>query len=154
MLPRKLLIDSNIVLDHVARREPYDIKASLLLMLGYLKEFELWFSASQVTDIFYVLTRAYGSSGEQAASAIRRLRQAIRVYSMTELDIDSALDLGWEDFEDACIYQAARKLKVNAIITRNKSDFARSIIPVYTAEEFFAYLESEEAIVYEEVELV
>ena len=64
-----------------------------------------------------------------------------RICPSTEADVDAALDSAWDDFEDACVYQCARRLKADAIITRNQKDFARSSIKVFDCDELFAYLE-------------
>ena len=77
----------------------------------------------------------------------------MRVYSLTEADVDAALDSAWDDFEDACVYQCARKIKADAIITRNQKDFARSSIRVFDCDELFAYLEKEKGLVYDFIPL-
>ena len=50
----KLFVDTNIILDSLARRQPFEKKADLLFSLGFCKECELWTSASQFTDAFYI----------------------------------------------------------------------------------------------------
>ena len=54
----------------------------------------------------------------------------------------------WGDFEDACVYYAARKIKADAIITRNRKGFAWSSIKVFDCDELFAYLEREVGVSY------
>lgn len=49
--------------------------------------------------------------------------------------LESALLADFNDFEDAVIHEAACHVGVEAIITRNKKDFKKSRIPVYSAEE-------------------
>lgn len=41
-----------------------------------------------------------------------------------------------EDFEDGLQHECAVSEYLEAIITRNKDDFASSVIPVYSADEF------------------
>ena len=55
-------------------------------------------------------------------------------------------------FEDACLYQCAKRLRVEAIITRNQADFERSTVPVYDCAEFFAHLKNVHGLVYEEID--
>ena len=51
-----LLVDTNIIVD-VLRKRDFDYEASrLLLALGKLREFDLWVSPSQLSDLFYILT--------------------------------------------------------------------------------------------------
>lgn len=74
------------------------------------------------------------------------------VNRLYDYDIENALESSWPGFEDAWLYQCAKKLHVDAIITRNKADFERSTIPVYNRTEFFAYLENAHGLVCEEID--
>nr|WP_139652163.1 PIN domain-containing protein [Raoultibacter phocaeensis] len=146
------VIDTNIFIDFFARREPFDSSAKKMLLLGALHEFTLWASSSQLTDIFFILTTGpQRMSCDQAKAALRMLRKQTRICSLTEADIDAALDSSWSDFEDACVYQCALKLKADAIITRNQKDFEKSSIRVFDCDEFFSYLEEEKGLVYKEI---
>ncbi len=58
---------------------------------------------------------------------------------MTETEIQSALSSSLKDFEDAIQHFAAKaEAGVNAIVTRNKADYAASEIPVLSPDEFLA----------------
>lgn len=149
----RFLVDTNIAIDHMMDREPFSRSASKLITLGFLHEFELGMSSSQITDAFYLLTGGRSSLADEAKQKLRTLRGALRVYSLTEADVDAALDSAWDDFEDACVYQCARKIKADAIITRNQKDFARSSIKVFDCDELFAYLEEEKGLVYDFIPL-
>ena len=72
--------------------------------------------------------------------------------ALGEYDIENTLESPWSDFEDACLYQCAKRLRVEAIITRNQADFERSTIPVYDCAEFFARLKDAHGLVYEEID--
>ncbi|HIY82381.1 MAG TPA: PIN domain-containing protein [Candidatus Rubneribacter avistercoris] len=149
----RFLVDTNIAIDHMMDREPFSRSASKLITLGFLHEFELGMSSSQITDAFYLLTGGRLSLADEVKQKLKTLRGAMRVYSLTEADIDAALDSAWDDFEDACVYQCARKIKADAIITRNQKDFARSSIRVFDCDELFAYLEKEKGLVYDFIPL-
>lgn len=150
----KLFVDTNIILDSLARRQPFEKKADLLFSLGFCKECELWTSASQFTDAFYIL-----ASGPQkvstttAKSVIKTLLKSLNVCNFTRLEVETALDSSWDDFEDACLYECAQKMKADAIITRNKGDFGQSRIPVMDCDELFAWLEQEHSLVYDFIDL-
>lgn len=117
-----------------------------------VRKFDLWMSATQATDVFYLLSNGGRRSEIQSArDALRSLRGFIHIISVTESDIDKALDVDWEDFEDACAYYAARKIKADAIITRNRKDFAWSSIKVFDCDDLFAYLEREVGVSYADV---
>lgn len=148
----RLLVDTNVVIDWLQVRSPFDHEAKKLIALGYLGEFELWMSSSQITDAFYILSE--GGSSQCVNEAKRQLkgaRKVMRICALNEADVDAALDSAWDDFEDACVYQAALHVKADAIITRNGKDFAKSSIRVLDCEGFFAYLEEEKGVVYDEI---
>lgn len=150
----RVFLDTNILIDYLAHREPYYEAARKTLVLSALGEFEPWMGASQMADVFYLLTAGPEKMDPIAAKgALRRLRQHIRVGSLSEAEIDDALESPWEDFEDACVYQTAVALNVDVIVSRNQKDFLRSSIKVMDCQEFFAFLEEEHGLAYEEIDL-
>lgn len=148
----RLLIDTNIVIDLLAHRRPFEDSAKKLFIFGALGEFDLWIGASQITDIFFLLTSGPEKIAvEDAKLALRRLRKHVHICSLNEADVDAALDSTWGDFGDACVFQSALKLKADAIITRNRKEFEKSSIRVFDCEEFFDYLAEDKGLVYEEI---
>ena len=138
----KLLLDTNILLDCMMDRQPFAADARKLLILGALGEVDLWMSPSQFTDAFYLLTE--GGKPRLAESVKLRLLKVKRLARICTL--------GERDVESACLYQCAKKLRVEAIITRNQADFERSTVPVYDCAEFFAHLKNVHGLVYEEID--
>jgi hypothetical protein len=47
----------------------------------------------------------------------------------------SALEAYFSDFKDAVIHEAACHVGADAIVTRNKKNFKKSRLPVYSSEE-------------------
>ena len=145
----KLLLDTNVLLDYALRREPFSHDARSLMTIGYFRDAELWGSAKSFTDIFYFATRAVGST--MAQELIERLVSELSICSIGKTDITAALAERWPDFEDCLIYQAARKVKADIIVTRDVAGFGRSQIPVLTPHGLLDYMERERHIVYEEI---
>ncbi|WP_165045090.1 PIN domain-containing protein [Adlercreutzia sp. ZJ138] len=150
----RLLVDTNIVIDCMQCREPFATDARKLLILGALGELELWLSPSQMTDAFYLLSEGGKKSlADTTKARLATVRKLARLCPLGESVIDAALNSPWDDFEDACLYQCARQVKADAIITRNKKDFQRSTIAVLNCAELFSYLHEEKRLVYEETVL-
>ncbi len=149
----KLLVDTNILLDHSLKREPYCDVARLLLIMGKLCEFDLYMSSSQLTDTAYILSNG-GKKGKlnEAKQVLRELREYIRIAPVGTKEIDAALESDWSDFEDACVYQAAKSIAADAIITRNKDDYKNSAIKVLDGDEFFAWMQKEYGVCYADIE--
>lgn len=151
---QKLLLDTNIVLDFVGKREPFFQDANLLMLCGRVGEFSLWVSSSQVTDIVYVMTDG-GKKDKvpEALEKLRALRTFINVQAVTAADIDKMLASTWHDPEDALLVDLALKMRADAIITRDADFPATDMIRVHDCAGFFAWLEKEKGISYADIAL-
>ena len=147
----RVLVDSNVLLDFIARREWFAISRKLVVF-AEMGDFELWMSPSQVSDVFYIASsRGKRSLAEPTKRTLRHLRKYVHVCTLGENDVDRALASRWEDLEDALVYQAAIGIGADVILTRNKDDFELSSIPVMDAEEFFGWMEAEKGLIFEEI---
>ena len=138
---KRIMLDSNVIIDSLAHRKPFCSAADDVMLRGAIGDLDLWMSASQVTDVFYILTGGGAHSrADEGKNRLTRLREHVHVCSIGEPEVDAALSSVWEDFEDACLYQAALKVRADAIVTRNQKDYRRSTIRVLTCEELLAEL--------------
>lgn len=150
----RVVLDTNIVIDYLAIRKPFYRPAAKLMMLGVLKEAALHISFSQLTDIHYIITHGEQKAGEETAQArMKKLLSFVSVVSLGEEDALEAIDAEWSEFADACVCQAARKIKADAIVTRNAKDFKKSRIKCMTCDELFGFLEKENDVVYDFLDL-
>ncbi|MDO4182690.1 MAG: PIN domain-containing protein [Coriobacteriia bacterium] len=148
-----LLVDTNIIIDYLGRREPFYADARLLLLAGKVGEFRLWISSSQVTDTLYILSE--GGKKSLMPSVLQRMDKVlsfVRVCAATEEDVHELMHTLWSDPEDALLHQIACRIQASAIITRNQQDFAKSVIPVYDCARFFEAYALQHGISYAEVE--
>ena len=138
----RLLLDTNIVVDYVLNRQEENQKYELLFSLIKIGELDAWISCSQLTDILYILSQGGKKHlSDQAAQIVENLLEHINVYPLQKSEIIRALRSSWQDNEDACIYQCAKSLKADYIISNNKKDFSKSRIAVAQVDEFFLALE-------------
>ena len=148
----KLLLDTNVFIDALAGRQPYERNAKLILALGMVGEFDLWFSAAQATDIFYILSDGgKASRAEWAKAQLAELRGFANACAFTGEDIDCALASTWRDFEDSCINQIAHKVKPDAVVTGNVKDFALSDFPVFDCDGLFEWIRGKDGVSYCEI---
>ena len=89
--------------------------------------------ATTITTIHYLAAKVLGS--QRSLDEIRKLLVIFEIAPVHRPVLERALDLGFSDFEDAVLYEAARQAGAEAIVTRNQDDFASSEIPVYSPEE-------------------
>jgi len=134
----KILLDSNIALDAVLKREPFYISAEKIIGLSQ-GGIGLFISASAITDIYYVVRKTTGNKGI-AITLIKDLLENIDIAAVTGNEIRQAINLDWGDFEDAVQYAAGESIAVDYIVTRNKADFSSAVLPSVSPDEFLALL--------------
>jgi predicted nucleic acid-binding protein len=132
---KKLLIDTNIVIDLLAKREPFYEDAAKLFSLADKNRIKLSVSSLTCANTYDLLQKM--NSALVAKEILRRFKILTEVLSLDDKIIDLALnDNGFIDFEDAIQYYSALENSQDVIITRNLRDFKSSKIPVLTATEF------------------
>jgi len=137
----KVLFDTNVVLDQLLEREPHVDSAEQLLSLVDAGRLEGLICSTTATTIHYLASKAVGA--QAAMEFIRKLLSFLDVACVDREVLRSALDLGFADFEDAVIHEAARLAGAAAIVTRNGRDFARSELPVFSPAELLAAVQAE-----------
>lgn len=102
----KLLIDANVVLDVLIKREPFFEKSAEALKLSSRKDVEEFVSASAITDIYYIVYKAL-KDREAAKGLISKLLKVVSVAAVSSDEINEAIKQDWADFEDAVQYSVA-----------------------------------------------
>ena len=113
-----VLLDTNIIMDALQERSPFDISAKEILMRGQNGEFTCLFTANAAADIFYLYSKARDM--KSANAALKFLLKTYGVVSVTHEDCTTALALPIEDFEDALVAVCAKKASADYIITRDE----------------------------------
>ena len=135
---RRVLFDSDVLLDVLAQRQPFVETSAQALNMVTQPQVQGYVSGHAVTNIFYILRRQIGS--EVARDLLSRLLQRLQVASVTDEVIRAALQSPMTDFEDAVTSEAAKVVGIETIVTRNTSDFVTSPVPTMLPEEFLATL--------------
>ena len=132
-----LLIDINIVIDLLAKREEFYEEAAELFSRSDKNELILAISTLTLANTNYVLSKL--TSPKQAREILRKFKVLVKVLSLDDKITELALsDDDFPDFEDGLQYYSAVVNQIDVIITRNKKDFKHSKIPVLSAKEFLA----------------
>ena len=131
----KLLIDTNIVLDLLAKRSPFYQSAAQIFTLADKNKINLTVSSLTFANTNYVLTQL--KSAKEARDILRKFKILVRILSLNDKIIDLALNNeSFKDFEDGLQYYSAIENNQDIIITRNLRDYKGAKIPVMTAEEY------------------
>ena len=136
---KRIFLDTNIVIDLLARREPFYEAAAKLFSLADQNQIELSVSSLTIANTSYALLRQMDAITSKAI--LRNLRLILNILPLDDKIIELALnDMTFSDFEDALQYFIAIDNKQEIIITRNQKDFKGSVLPIMTAEQFIEML--------------
>lgn len=131
----KVYVDTNILIDFVCRREGFFAPAQELFATAYMGRVELMTSALSVVNTMYV-ARKHGS--EVVTKCLKQISKFIKVVDYRAYVVIETLDSDWRDYEDATQERSAVVELADCIVTRNKQDFGRSSLPVYSVDELLA----------------
>ena len=131
----KYLIDTNIILDVLLKREPFYNDSASILTLSRQEDIILYVSASSITDIYYISYQTLRNK-EKVKQMLRKLLKIVLIAGVSGDEIRNALALSWRDFEDSVQYSVALLQEMDGIVTRNPSDYKEAEIKVWRPEEF------------------
>ena len=133
----RLMIDTNILLDVLVKREPFYEASREVLRLCEEKKVQGFLSASAATDIFY-LVRRHLHSTNSAYKCLGYVLDILKVLTVTNEDVIHAYTKKAHDFEDCLLAVCAASNKCDYIITRNKRDFEEFNIETLSPEELLS----------------
>ena len=139
----KVFIDSDVLLDVLARRLPFYFDSAAILSLAERKSIEAFTTSIVIANIFYILRKI--KTKVIAIERLRKLRIFISIIFVTENIIDKALVSNFKNFEDAIQYFASSDNELGFIITRNKADYKQRKITVCTPTEFLEIVNSQKS---------
>lgn len=149
MKPTRLLLDTNILIDYLAQRQPFFDDAAKLRVAADFGDVELWLCAQSIADVEYILRKAIPL--ERLRAMLKGVTGFCSVAAVNGEDMVAGLDSGWPDLEDFCIARAAERIQADRIITRDAEGFRRSPVPATDAATFFKSLKADYGIEYEDV---
>ena len=130
----KLLIDTNVVLDVLLRREPFSKTAAEVLNLTQRDDVREYVSASAITDIYYIANKQM-KDRDAVRDLLKRLLMVVSVAAVSKREIQNALNLAWGDFEDSVQYSVALLNEMDGIVTRNPSDYQEANMRIWLPEQ-------------------
>ena len=133
---KKVFLDTNVLLDVLAKREPFYRASALVWTLAESGKVAGMISTISFNNIYYILRRQSGGAG--AKTAVRLLHGIFTVVPPDNRILNQALDSEMADFEDSLQFFSALHAGAQCIITRNPDDFPSGHISILTPEEFLA----------------
>ncbi len=126
-----LLVDVNVLLDVLARREPHFRQSAAVVDQVVRGGIPGAVAASTVTTLHFLVKREKGP--HTAGEAVDWVLRHFSIAPTGEAENVRARSIGMADFEDAVVAATAESYGCTAIVTRNVKDFAyspvRAVLP-------------------------
>ncbi len=135
----KLLINANIMLDVLQKREPHYKHSAIIWKLCEIGKVTGHVSVLTFMNMVYILRKELTS--DKIENTYKALSLIFKFEDLTEEIVTAAFEMRFKDFEDAVQVQTAKKVNADFIITRNVKDFIKSPIPAYSPEEILSRVE-------------
>ena len=132
---KKVLIDLNIILDFLNKRNFHEEAANIINMCVEKKLYG-FIAAHEITTLSYFLLKEKKDKNK-AADIISALLDMFNIIPIDEKILREALFSPVKDYEDAVIEVSSVKNSIDYIISRNLGDFKSARIQVFTPEQFF-----------------
>lgn len=132
-----ILVDLNVILDVVQKREPH-FRASGAVLERIVRRQETGALAAHVVTTVHDLVGRY----DARVVADATVDWLLRYFSVVPIGRDELLrarTLAWKDFEDAVVAAAAESANCRAVVTRNVKDFRGSPVVAMTPEEYLLH---------------
>lgn len=139
----RVLIDTDVALDLLMARAPFNKAAVELFELNEQGKFEGYVSASTPLNAFYIARKVKGDEG--ARRAIRQLLAEVRVCPITHAVLNDAFALPFTDYEDAVQHASATASGLEAIVTRNLGDYKNATLPIFAPADFLNHLKAQQS---------
>ncbi len=132
----KLLIDGNIILDVLQKREPHYEDSAMIWKMCETNMAEGYVSALTFANLVYIMRKELNS--EKINEVLKKLSLIFSFEDLTLSDINTAAEMQWDDFEDAVQAATAKRIHADYIITRNVKDFKKSAVNAFTPTEYLS----------------
>lgn len=135
----KVLIDTNVVLDVLCKRDGFYEDAARIMKYCEVNKITGVISALTIPNIVYIMRKELDA--QKTRDVIEKLQLVFTVADLKADDIKKALSMNFKDFEDALQSACASRIKADYIITRNIRDFANSKVTAIKPTELLERIE-------------
>ena len=130
----RVLIDTNILIDFLLKRDPYYKNAKEVLMVCTHENVKGFIAMHTVSNLWYILRN---ETHENRRKCLRIICTALIVCFTNHNEVYNAIkNTNMKDLEDCMQDSCAYVNKLDYIITRNIKDFKNSRVKVIMPEDF------------------
>ena len=134
----KVMIDLNVLLDVIQKREPHFAASGKVLSLAARLTISGFMPGHALTTIHYIVGKY--TDRAKADQTIDWLLSTLKVVPAGQAEFLRARGLKMPDFEDAVVASLAEAGRCQYIVTRNAPDFKGCRVPAIAPSEFLALL--------------
>lgn len=149
----RIMLDSEVLMDLLVRREPRYAAVRRLVVLAATGEYELWTSSTQLAALVDEVAQGSFELAQACRNYLHSLHRYIHITSPSERGVASVLASPWMDVSHALVHQAAVELGADAIVANDTRGYLLSSMPVMNAAECMEWLESTNRISPVEIEI-
>jgi predicted nucleic acid-binding protein len=132
-----ILVDTNILLDFLEKREPFINHADKIIQQCSNHTITGCIAVHSILNIFYILRKDYSAADRK--TMLLGLCHTMNVVGIDRIKLLEALiSEDFDDIEDCLQAECAVSVGADYIVTRNIADFATSPIPAILPEDFLA----------------
>lgn len=135
----RIFVDTNLLLDVLAKREPFYAAAARVWTLAETGACEALVSAISFNNVFFIVRKVRDTAAARRALVL--LRDVFASVAPDQRILNQAIDSDIPDFEDAIQFYSALHARADYLLTRNVGDFPAGILPILTPAEFLALLD-------------
>lgn len=136
---KRILIDTDVILDLFFDREPFSENAAKVLSLCEKKVVIGFVTPVIISNVYYLLSQK--GKQEKVIEKLKILLSILEVIVIDKNIIIVALNSEFKDFEDALQnYSAELNGEIDMIITRNTKDYKKSKLGIMNPENFLKVL--------------
>ncbi len=129
----RILLDTNVVLDFILKRTPFDIEAKEIIACAARRQITVFVSPITPINAFYTTKKEKGKD-----VAFR----AVEIAETGKQVLQNAFALNFDDYEDAVQHECAVAENLDAIVTRNVKDYKNATVKIYSPTEFLQFLQT------------
>ena len=129
-----VFLDTNVVIDFMGEREGFFDDASVIFSMIADGSIHASVSSLTIVNCAYILKKAYGS--DVMLEKLDMLCQLLDITPIAKDQVQNAISMKPNDYEDAVQYLSALTYHPDMVITRDKKGFNDFDILVMTPAEF------------------
>ena len=138
----RILADTNVIIDALTSREPWNKSAEKIFLMAANQTIEMYITASSATDIYYLI-RKYLHNTETAKTIMGKLFSLTGILEVKADDCIDALASSINDYEDAVVEKVANRNDMDYIVTRNIKDYQVGDTKIILPDDFVKLVEEE-----------